>query len=314
MQTVRLALHAMSTRFELVLQGSDDMMLRAAGEEALAEISRLDRELSFYNPASVVNHINRNASKNPVRVHPGLYTLLKTAEDIYRKTRGAFDVTVGPLMRCWGFVRDSGGWPEESARKEALEKTGMKYVALDDQECSIAFKRDGMAIDLGAIGKGYAIEEATKLLQECGITSALLHGGTSTMTAIGLPSPTENGWPIGIANPQDQTNTLTSLTICDEAFSVSAPHGKAFRKENKTWGHVIDPRIGYPVQGAVLTAVAHASATVCDAVSTALLAMEPAEVEYTAEKFQDMRVLCAYTNRNSINLVSKGFQTNMIHE
>ena len=311
MQTVRLALHAMSTRFELVIQGNDDVMLRAAGEEALAEIKRLHQELSFYDPRSVVSHINRNASKIPVKVHPKLYALLKTADDVHGKTNGAFDVTVGPLMQCWGFIQDSGGWPEESARKEALEKTGMDQIVLDDPTCTIAFKRDGMAIDLGAIGKGYAIEEAAELLRECGITSALLHGGTSTMAAMGAPSSTEDGWPIGIADSQNQTHTLTTLTLCDKAFSVSAPHGKAFQKENKTWGHVIDPRIGYPVQGATLSAVSHDSATVCDAVSTALLAMKPSEIETVAEKFQDMRVLCTYSNAN---LVSKGFKTKAIHD
>lgn len=309
MQTVRLALNAMATRFELVIHGEDAVLLRAAGEEALSEIKRLDERLSFYNPTSEISYINDNASKYPVQITPKIYSLLKMASDLYDKTGGAFDITVGPLMRCWGFVRGSGAWPKESAREEALEKTGMDQVLLDEEEYTVTFKQDGMAIDLGAIGKGYAIQEAADLLRECGIMSALLHGGTSTMAAIGTPSPDDEGWTIGVANPLDESNMLTSTTICDKAFSVSAPHGKAFKKGNQVWGHVIDPRAGYPVQGAAVAAVIHSSATVCDAVSTALLAMNRTEIDQMAQKFQDIRILCAYSDGNDLNLVSNGFNS-----
>ena len=307
MQTVRLALHAMGTRFELVIHGEDAVFLRAAGEEALAEIKRLHQRLSFYDPTSEVSRINRHASKNPVEITPNLYSLLKMAADLHDKTDGAFDVTVGPLMHCWGFTGGSGTWPEESTRRDALEKTGMDKVVLNDNECTVSFERDGMAIDLGAIGKGYAIEDAAAILRECGITSALLHGGTSTMVAIGQPSPNGEGWPIGIADPLNQTHVLTSTTICDEAFSISAPHGKAFQREDKVWGHVIDPRLGYPVQGPALSAVVYSSATVCDAISTASLAMDQTEIERITHKFDNMRILCAYSDHDNVNLVHSGF-------
>ena len=193
MQTVRLALHAMATRFELVLHGNDPVLLRAAGEEALKEIRHLENQLSFYNPNSIISRINQNASHTPIQVSSKLYTLLQTATDYHLKTNGAFDITVGPLMRCWGFVRGSGTWPTETEREKALQKTGMHQVVLDHKESTIFFQREGMSIDLGAIGKGYAIEEAANLLRECGVTSALLHGGTSTMVAIGTPGPHEEG-------------------------------------------------------------------------------------------------------------------------
>lgn len=307
MQTVRLALNAMATRFELVIQGEDAVFLRAAGEEALSEIKRLDQRLSFYNPTSEISHINGNASNKPVQISPELHSLLKTASDLYQQTDRAFDITMGPLMQCWGFVRGRGTWPEESERIEALQKTGMDELLLDDKERTVAFKKDGMAIDLGAIGKGFAIEEAANSLRECGVTSALLHGGTSTMIAIGTPSPNEDGWGIGVVDPLDEKNVLTSTTICDEAFSVSAPHGKAFKKDDELWGHVIDPRSGYPVQGATISAVIHSSATVCDAISTALLAMNRTEVDQITQNFDDIRVLCAYPDGNKLDLVSKGF-------
>jgi thiamine biosynthesis lipoprotein len=307
MQTVRMALNAMATRFELLLHGEDAVLLRGAGEEALAEIKRLELQLSFYDPISELSHVNANASKGPVRVTPGLYSLLRKAADIHYETHGAFDVTVGPLMRCWGFVRGRGTWPDEPARKEALTKTGMDKVVLDDAERTVAFKQPGMALDLGAIGKGYAIEEAGIFLRECGVTSALLHGGTSTMMAIGVPQQNKDGWPIGISDPLDDSQMLTSTSIRDEALSVSAPKGKAFQKDGKIWGHVIDPRKGYPVQGAALSAVAHPSATICDAISTALLAMRRAEGKQIQQKFHGMRTLCAYHDTGAVDLVSLEF-------
>ena len=307
MQTVRLALHAMATRFELLIHGEDMIQLRGAGEEALAEIKRLEQQLSFYDPTSEISQVNCNASEGPVRVTPRLYSLLRTAADVHYKTHGAFDVTVGPLMRCWGFVRGTGSWPDKHARKEALSRTGMDKVVLDDAKRTVAFKRPGMALDLGAIGKGYAIEEAGMFLRDCGVTSALLHGGTSTMVAIGTPPQDKNGWPIGVSDPLEDSQMLTSTSIRDEAFSVSAPKGKAFQKDGKVWGHVIDPRRGYPVQGAALSAVAHPSATICDAISTALLAMGRTEGKQVQQKFRGMRTLCAYHSTSAMDIVSLGF-------
>ena len=307
MQTVRMALNAMATRFELLLHGDDVVQLRGAGEEALAEVKRLEQQLSFYDPTSEISRVNANASKEPVRVTPRLYALLGVAADIHNLTHGAFDVTVGPLMRCWGFVRGRGVWPDEHARKEALTKTGMDKVALNDAERTVAFRQPGMALDLGAIGKGYAIEEAGIFLRECGITSALLHGGTSTMMAIGTPPQKQDGWPIGISDPLDDSQMLISTSIRDEALSVSAPKGKAFQKDGKIWGHVIDPRKGYPVQGAALSAVAHPSALICDAISTALLAMRREEGKQVQQKFHGMRTLCAYDDTGATDLVSWDF-------
>ena len=309
MQTVQMALNAMATRFELLLHGDDAVLLRGAGEEALAEIKRLEQQLSFYDPTSEISQVNANASKEPVRVTPRLYSLLRMAADIHCETRGAFDVTVGPLMRCWGFVRGRGTWPGEHARKEALTKTGMDKVRLNDANRTVAFRQPGMALDLGAIGKGYAVEEAGILLRECGITSALLHGGTSTMMAIGTSPQNKDGWPIGISDPLDDSQMLTSTSIRDEALSVSAPNGKAFQKDGKIWGHVIDPRNGYPVQGAILSAVAHPSAMICDAISTALLAMRREEGKQVQQKFDGMRTLCAYDDTGATDLVSLEFHS-----
>jgi len=274
MQSVRLALEAMATRFELVVQGEDAVRLRAAGEEALAEIKRLEAQLSFYRPSSEVSRMNARAAHRPVRLTARLFGLLQEARRLYDATGGAFDVTVAPLMRCWGFVNDTGHLPDAQALAEARSRTGMHLVALDEHERTVRFARPGVLIDLGGIGKGYAIDEAVALLREAGVTRALLHGGTSTVYALGRPVDAE-AWKVALPFPgvdePGEDELLAVVPLEDEALSVSAVSGKAFTVGEKTYGHVLDPRLGTPVEGAVLAAVVSPSATATDALSTALL-------------------------------------------
>ncbi len=278
MKTVRLALEAMATRFELVLHGDDAVRLRAAGEEALAEIRRLEAQLSFYDPSSQISRINARAADGPVRVAPRLFRLLQTAQQLHAATDGAFDLTVAPLMRCWGFTRGTGHLPDPEALAEARSKTGMHLVLLDEEAFTVAFARPGVLLDLGAIGKGYAVEEAAQILVEAGVERAFLHGGTSTIHALGTPLD-EACWNVAIPHPDadpaapNDDDVLVVVPLKDEALSVSAVWGKAFEADGKTYGHVLDPRSGHPVDGAVLTAVAGPSATTCDALSTALLVL-----------------------------------------
>ncbi len=271
MHTARLALAAMATRFELVLHGSDAIALRAAGEAALAEIRRLEEALSFYLPTSELSRLNRRAAAGPVAVTPLLFGLLRHARRLHSRTDGAFDVTIGPLMKCWGFTGSGGARPSEDAIKRARSVTGMDLVKLDASRRTVRYQRAGVQIDLGAIGKGFAIEEAISVLRSCGIERAFLHGGTSSMAAMGCP-PGESAWKVAVAAP-DTDQVAAVVHLKNEALSVSAPAGKAFREGSSTYGHVIDPRTGRPVQGALLAAVSHASPTVCDALSTALLVL-----------------------------------------
>jgi thiamine biosynthesis lipoprotein len=274
MPVVQLACQAMATRFELVLHGDDPVHLRAAGEEALAEITRLEAHLSFYRPTSDLSRINRQAAHTPVVVEPWLFALLDRARQLYEATDGAFDPTVGPLMRCWGFVHHTGHLPEAAALAAARACTGMHHVVLDAATHTVAFRQPGVQLDLGSIGKGYAVDEAVRLLQDLGITDALLHGGTSTVYALGKP-PEAEAWQVALPMPGADETPLAVLSLRDEALSVSAVWGKAFVAGGKTYGHVLDPRRGHPVDGAVMAAVVAPSATDTDALSTALLVLGP---------------------------------------
>src|SRR5262249_7784850 len=181
MPALTLARHAMATRFELVLPGDDLIALRAAGEEALDEIERLEAQLSLYRPSSEIAHVNARAAREPVRVSPSLFALLDQARRLSEETDGTFDITVAPLVRSWGFMESRGRLPSESELAEARASVGMHLVELNPDNFTVRFMRPGVMLDLGAIGKGYAIERAAQLLVEAGVSSALLHGGTSTV-------------------------------------------------------------------------------------------------------------------------------------
>jgi FAD:protein FMN transferase len=163
MPPVILALHAMATRFELVLHGDNATRLCAAGEAALREVERLEAQLSLYRPTSEIARVNALAAREPVRVSPSVFRLLQHARQLQAESGGAFDITVAPLVRCWGFMHGTGRVPEPAEIEEARSCCGMTHVILDEQNYSVRFDREGVMIDLGAIGKGHAIDCAAEI-------------------------------------------------------------------------------------------------------------------------------------------------------
>lgn len=289
MKTVIVARNAMATRFEVVVHGTDEPRLRAAAESALDEIDRMEDQLSFYRPASQISHLNAHASSRPVRVDPELFDFLVQALRLHQSTDGAFDPTIGPLMRCWGFTQGEGRVPAPDELEAARQVTGMHWIELDPSRFTVRFRRTGVALDPGAIGKGYAIEAAAEILLEAGVQSALIHGGTSTARAIGSP-PDSDVWKVAVPRPrwtgapnreEDSCLSMAAagdrplavVSLKDNAVSVSAVWGRLFETTAGTFGHVLDPRSGEPVRGAVMSAVITKSATVADAFSTALLVL-----------------------------------------
>jgi FAD:protein FMN transferase len=318
MTTVQLARNAMATRFEIVLHGANEASLRAAGEEALEEIERLEGQLSLFRPTSEIAHVNALAARQPVRVSPPVFALLEQARRLHEESGGTFDITIAPLVRAWGFMGGSGRLARPEDVAAAREKVGMSLVQFNAEDYTIRFARPGVMLDLGAIGKGYAIERAAELLREAGVTSALLHGGTSTVYALGHP-PEAEFWKVAIDNPnataqpgaQRAANpapspALTTVALKDEALSVSGIRGKFFEAGGRVLGHIIDPRTGAPATGALLTAVVLPSATETDALSTALLTLGPAGHDQIAQLRPGMRTLVAWDRQGQLAVEGRG--------
>ncbi|MCU0782580.1 MAG: FAD:protein FMN transferase [Verrucomicrobia bacterium] len=374
MPTVTLARHAMATRFELVLHGDHPAALRAAGEEALAEIDRLENQLSLYRPGSEIAQLNARAAREAVRVTPAVFALLQHAQQLHAETGGAFDITIAPLVRAWGFLGGTGKMPTPEAVAEARGKVGMSHVRLDPQNRTVRFARDGVMIDLGAIGKGYAVGQAAEILREAGVTSALIHGGTSTVYAIGGP-PGGGFWKVAIETPPasvwssevrrvlppheppaafgrdafhprpkllagkmgtrwnaslpvsevqsaissekshpdplplgEGEISLPTVSLCDEAMSVSAMWGRSFQSGGTIFGHVIDPRTGQPVNRSLLAVVVLPSATETDALSTALLTLGGAGHESIARLRPGMKTLLVARTETGLRAEARGFE------
>jgi thiamine biosynthesis lipoprotein len=311
MPPTTVACHAMATRFEIVLHGGNPASLRAAGEEALRLIEQLEAQLSLFRAGSEIACLNARAAREPVRVTPGLFVLLRRAQKLHEESGGAFDITVAPLVRCWGFMGGDGRFASPEEVVEARAKVGMPLVQLDPGDFTVRFARQGVMLDLGAIGKGYAIECAAEVLREAGVTSALLHGGTSTVQAIGQP-PGEEFWKVAMETPSPSPDTppilLATVPLKDEAMSVSGVWGNSFQVGGRTYGHIIDPRTGEPALGTVLAAVVLPSATETDALSTALLTLGSAGHEQIAALRPGMRTLVVSESGGHLSVEANGIR------
>ncbi|MBL1216385.1 MAG: FAD:protein FMN transferase [Planctomycetes bacterium] len=279
-QMIRLATYAMGTRFEILLSGDDAVGVRAAGEEALALIEECDRQFSIFERDSLISHINRIAHRRPVRLDADTFAMFRVCLAVHEESGGAFDVTVGPLMEELGFRGDSEPAP---AGGPARVDIGSEWIELDEEDQTIHFV-DGkrLKLDLGGVAKGHALDLARQSLVGNGVTSALLHGGTSGVVTIGCPVQpgfeNPDGWRVAIRSPdkskEARYSRCPSVALKDSALSVSAQHGRvAPGADGTVRGHVIDPRGDGTVSPAdiVMTAVIGSSACQADAWSTALL-------------------------------------------
>jgi thiamine biosynthesis lipoprotein len=254
--------------------GPDRPQLQAAVAAALDEIDRLDALLSHYKPDSPVSRLNRTASAGPVVVDPELFALLDRCLAFSRESEGAFDVTVGPLMRAWGFFRDEGRVPSATELERARAAVGFEHVRLDPKERAVGFARPGMEIDLGGIGKGYAVDRTVAVLRARGVGSALVNLGGSSVYGLGTP-PGQDAWPFSVEDPLRAGRISLRVRLRDRALSVSGARGRFFEENGVLYGHVLDPRNGRPVQGIAGTAVLSADATTGDALDNALFVLGP---------------------------------------
>lgn len=276
--------------FELLLAGRERAYLEEAGGEALDEIARLDSQLSHTRDISDVCALNAGASQGPVRVDPRLFELLERAAEISAETGGAFDVTIGALVKLWGFHRGDHSVPTSDEVTMALKSVGMGHLRFDAEWNAIGFDREGVELNLGAIGKGYAVQRAVEVLRECGIESALLHGGSSTIYALGAP-PGEECWTVGLRHPDEPSGRVGVVRLRDQALSTSGGYEQFFMAGGRVFSHLLDPRTGYPAEGTLSASVIADSATESDALSTAFFVIGAKETGDYCLTHQEIRAV-----------------------
>jgi FAD:protein FMN transferase len=246
---LELTEEAMGSSFSLVLFGPDRAGLEAAAAAAFAEAHRLDRLLSNYLAESEWSAMNREAASRPVRVTPELFALLSDCLKYSRMSDGAFDITVGPLIKVWGFYKGEGGLPQRREVKDALNRVGYRHVQLHPGPRTVRFARPGMDLDPGGIGKGYAVDRMVAVLKQEGVRIALVSASGSSIYGLGAPPDEPQGWPITIRAPRDPSAVATHIVLKNMSLSTSGSYEKFFWADGRTYSHIVDPRTGYPAQG-----------------------------------------------------------------
>jgi thiamine biosynthesis lipoprotein len=275
---LHLKRRAMATTFEVVLPfGTPDAM--QIGEDAFDLIDRLEAQLTVYRDNSEVSRLNRLAATMSVPVEAGLFGLLEQSAQLTRDTEGAFDVTAGALIKAWGFFRGPRRVPPPEERQQALVRVGMQHVALDPDNRAVSFQRPGLEINLGSIGKGYALDRvAASLRRRWNLSSVLLHGGHSSVYAGGSQPGDPRGWAVALRHPW-KNERLAVVRLRDRALGTSAASFKHLEYQGRKLGHILDPRSGWPAEGVASASVLAPTAAEADALATAffILGVEKAQ-------------------------------------
>jgi thiamine biosynthesis lipoprotein len=262
---IRIHRLAMACRFEITLAAEDRGFVPAA-RSALDQIDALERELSVFRQASAVSRLNRTAASGPVRISSHLSGLLARCLQLHEATGGAFDITTTPLSRCWGFLRREGRVPDASSIEEARAQIGFDAVQLNRTDRTVRFSKPGIELNLGAVGKGFALDRVSVALRRAGVEHVLLSAGRSSLLALGGRG---EGWQIDLVSPLVSERGLARLWIRDGAVGTSGCGEQFVLAEGRRYGHVIDPRTGWPARGVLTASVVASRAETADALSTA---------------------------------------------
>jgi len=269
---IRVSRRAMATTFEVALPyGTRDAI--PAAEAALDLIDELEDQLTVYRDHSEVSRLNAPGAGI---VESQLFELLSRCAGWTRETDGAFDIATGTLIKAWGFYRREGRIPTAREQADAMSRTGMRHVVLSAESRAVKFRAAGLELNLGAVGKGYALDRAAELLRrEWGVRSALLHGGGSSVLAIGTPPDDLRGWPVRLRHPT-LDRSLGTIYLNDRGLGTSAATFQFFEYNGRKYGHVLDPRTGRPAEGVATASATAPTAAEADAMSTAAFVAGPA--------------------------------------
>jgi thiamine biosynthesis lipoprotein len=262
----RISREAMACRFEVVVASDVDYGIVAA-QECLDEVDRLESILSIFRPASEASLLNGEADLHPVSVGVELFELLQLCECVHLETEGAFDITTGALSECWGFKERKPKIPAPGFLEAALERVGFHFVSLGPDR-TVTFRSHGLRINFGGVGKGYALDRGASMLRSRGIGSALLSAGFSSVLAMG-DGPENAGWLVGLRHPVFKDRRLGTVRLRSCAMATSGQEEQGFEIDGRRYGHILDPRTGYPARGVASVSVIADSAVLADSLSTA---------------------------------------------
>jgi FAD:protein FMN transferase len=271
---IHVSRRAMACEFEVRFPAERYQQGTESALEALDLVEALEEQISYFRPGSELSRVNLLAAEEPVELGPPLFDLLRLAMTLYEETEGAYDVTSAPLWEAWGFARRSGQIPSPAQLAEARSRVGSHLVELDATRRTVRFRQPGVRINLASIGKGYALDVCAERLLALGLADFLLHGGQSSVLARGNRGK-EEPWEIGIRHPRQPGRRLGVVRLHDRALGTSGGQFQSFRHQGHRYGHILDPRSGWPAEAVLATTVLAPSAALADALSTAFYVMGP---------------------------------------
>jgi thiamine biosynthesis lipoprotein len=260
---------------------------------AFNEIERVNRLLNNYDPESEVSLINKTAGLNEVPVSPETLEALMGAQYYGKLTGGALDITIGPLLELWGFLKETPSLETDRPSSKELDKirqiVDYNLIRLDAIRGKAMLLKPGMRIDAGSFTKGYAVDRAADLLKKAGIKQALITAG-GTIMALGK-KPGGKSWQVGIRHPRRQGKLIGSVPLEDQAISTSGDYERFYQFKDRRICHIIDPRSGQPIEAVQSISVITPSAMASDALSTALFVLGPKEGFALVNNLPDTEVL-----------------------
>lgn len=262
--------------------------------EALDLVDQLESQLSVYQSDSEVSQVNQHAGQRPIPVESGLFQLLEQCKKLHEQTAGCFDITSGPLSRLWGFHRRQGELPDPAHINETRRQVGTRWLELDADQETVHFINAGLEINLGSIGKGYALDRCSELFQDADIQDYIIHGGMSSILAAGSRYPdrsNEPGWWVALRHPLKPEKRLAEIRLQDGALGTSGSANQFFYHQGKRFGHVLDPRNGHPADGVLSATVLAPTAALADALATAFFVMGPEAAFQYCETYPPLAAL-----------------------
>jgi FAD:protein FMN transferase len=262
----------MGNRFELSAVAPDQTWAYECIDAAVKEIQRIEQLLTTFNDASETNQINSNAGIAPVRVSRETFNLIERSLRISQVTQGAFDITYGAVdKRLWNFDTTMKTLPDKETVRKSVQLINYRNVLLNESSCTVMLREKGMRIGFGGIGKGYAAEQAKKLMIDLGVESGVVNA-SGDLTTWGY-QPNGQPWTIGIANPELSGQVFSYINITNMALATSGNYEKYILINGKKYSHTIDPRTGYPVTGIKSVTIISPNAEIADAMATPVMIM-----------------------------------------
>ncbi len=261
----------------------------AALKNAFTECWRIEDLLSVYKDKSEISQINKNAGEREMRVSDDAFQLIELAVRYGDYSDGAFDITIGPLIKLWGFFKKDGRLPGREELEKVLPLVSYRKIRLNKEEGTVMLSESGMEIDLGGIAKGYAVDCMVRILKSEGMQSGLVNAG-GDIYAFGAP-PGRKSWKAGIRHPRDKDNLLAAIQLKDEAVATSGDYENFFLIGEKRFSHIINPGSGNPAEHSQSVTVVAGSAVEADFLSTALFALGDVRGRELLEKFPNARAM-----------------------